>query len=102
MCTSPTVHTFEHVRRLNVPGYIPYNMFNSHEFMIHILNEVYSSIEENCMFKVGMYTSVSCTNTLCNHTFNSIENVHHIPLPLDPNQYVFNTKELLSIKGARG
>ena len=45
MCTSPSVHTFEHVRRLTVPGYTPYNMFDSHEFLIHILNEVYPSIE---------------------------------------------------------
>ena len=95
MCTSPSVHTFEHVRRLTVPGYTPYNMFDSHEFLIHILNEVYPSIEDNCIFKVGMFTSISCTNTLCNHTVDSIELVHHIPLPLDPNQDVFSTKELL-------
>ena len=93
MSSSGSVNTLTYIRQLAIPGYRPYSMFDSHEFFIYLLNEVYPDIHEACPFKVDMLTTVSCGK--CNASSDSIEKYNHISLPLDPKNGNCTIKELL-------
>ena len=50
MCSSHSVNTFKYVSHLSLPGYTPYEMFDSQEFLVHILNSLYPTLDQDCMF----------------------------------------------------
>ena len=41
MYSSRSVNTFKYVTHLSLPGYTPYQMFDSQEFLVHVLNSLY-------------------------------------------------------------
>ena len=95
MCSSHSVNTFKYVSHLSLPGYTPYEMFDSQEFLVHILNSLYPTLDQDCMFKIGMLSSISCHGSSCRHSIDTVESLHHLSLSLDPNKFSFSIRELL-------
>ena len=94
MCTSDCqVNTFSYINRLILPGYIEYDMYDAHEFLIQIMNEVYPSIlgdsvAENCISKVKTKKVVICSNKdlSCNHSTQKQASGNHLILDVIPTQ----------------
>jgi ubiquitin C-terminal hydrolase len=95
MYSSRSVNTFKYVTHLSLPGYVPYQMFDSQEFLVHVLNSLYPTLDQDCMFKIDMLSSISCHGNSCRHSIDSVESLHHLSLSLDPNKFSFSISELL-------
>ena len=85
---------------MHIPGYIFREQFDSHEFLLYILAQIYSTtatdttIPADCMFKIDSYTDVDCRN--CNHTTDREERQNHLNLNVkDDPTIIQSINELL-------
>ena len=63
------VRTSHYVRYLNLLGYEPGMQYDAHECLLQLLLNIYSSINDDCIFKIDKHESTLCDK--CGHTANT-------------------------------
>mgnify|MGYP001340039308 CR=1 FL=1 len=77
--SSYPVKSSKYLQQFNIPFYIYPNVYDSHEFLVHLLDKVYprvdntSMFDDNCMFNVKTKNHIVCKNSICNQSIVKIE-----------------------------
>ena len=85
-----SVRSSKYVRRLALTGYQFRHQYDAHECLLHILNKVYPTITDNCIFTIPCLESIQCIESVdgtiigCMHEPNpNLVNNLNLTLELD-------------------
>ena len=65
--TKSEIRTSVFLQRINILTYQHGSQFDAHECLLFILNEIYPDIDDSCIFKIRLKTTVTCNKSTCNH-----------------------------------
>ena len=75
------INTLQYLSRLGIPGYIPYQQFDSSELLIHIIANSFPTPFQDEFFKIGMLCTTLCEE--CGYSIDNTEVSNILSFPIE-------------------
>jgi len=90
------VQTSKYVHDLELSNYIFGSQYDAHECLLQILDKIYPSVTDDCLFKISMLESTVCQNNNCQHRAERSTNVIDLELNVISSGAIQTVTDLLS------
>lgn len=84
--TNP-IKTSTYLLNIGIPDYLFGTQYDSHECLLHLIDIIYPVLDNNCIFKIDMLSSVTCENNGCNNIVESLNSSMALTLNVDESHY---------------
>ena len=81
------VKTSSYLSSFSFPGYLRWQQFDSHECLLHLLDNIYPDRSNDCPFNVQTVKSMHCESPGCNNLTVKVNNEFYMPLNVDDSGY---------------
>jgi len=90
------VRSSKYIRDLRLHNYVFGSQYDAHECLLQILNKIYSSVTNDCLFKISVLESTVCQSNNCQHRAERSIDMLDLELNIFPSGAVHTVTNLLN------